>query len=66
MSWVLPGRPEVFANFFWLVIILIRDDLPTLLRPIKAYSGSWFFGHLETSWLLTTNVADVMRILYNL
>ena len=50
-----PGFPDVFARFFLAVNILINDDLPTLERPIKAYSGMAVLGHLETSELLTTN-----------
>ena len=38
--------------------MLMRDDLPTLLLPIKAYSGMLAFGHLATSELLITNSAD--------
>ncbi len=60
MSCVLPGLPEVFARLFRRMSILMRDDLPTLLRPIKAYSGMPFMGHLETSLLLTINSADLI------
>jgi hypothetical protein len=29
----------MFWLIFWLVIMLIKDDFPTLDLPIKAYSG---------------------------
>jgi len=45
-----------------LVSMFIRDDFPTLLLPINAYSGMVFFGHLETSELLITNSADFISI----
>lgn len=32
--------PEVLANFSLLASMLIKDDFPTLLLPINAYSGS--------------------------
>jgi len=40
--------------------MFISDDLPTLLLPINAYSGSNPFGHLATSELLITNSADLI------
>ena len=40
----------------------IKEDLPTLERPIKAYSGMGSLGHLETSVLLIMNSDDVIRI----
>lgn len=60
MSWVFPGRPEVFAKLFRSVSIFIKDDLPTLDRPIKAYSGKGSLGHLATSVLLITKFADLI------
>jgi hypothetical protein len=57
ISIVLPGVAEVMANPFLPVSILIRLDLPTLERPIKAYSGFVPEGHFFTSVLLMTNVA---------
>lgn len=36
---VFPGLEEVRANSLRLQSIFIKLDLPTLLRPIKAYSG---------------------------
>ena len=41
---VFPGFEEVFANFLLLVSIFIKDDFPTLLLPMKAYSGKLPFG----------------------
>ena len=51
---------EVFANFLLLVSMLIKLDLPTLERPIKAYSGAWVEGHFPTEELLMTNSADLI------
>lgn len=45
ISNVLPGLAEVFAKPLWLQSILIRLDLPTLERPMKAYSGLVSTGH---------------------
>ena len=44
----MPGVDEVLARFLWLQSILIRLDLPTLERPMKAYSGLVSFGHMLT------------------
>ena len=60
MSRVLPGVAEVMANPLWLVSILMREDFPTLLRPMKAYSGRLPSGHFRTSVLLMTNFALLM------
>ena len=46
MSKVLPGFDDVLAKALRLVSILIRLDLPTLDRPIKANSGLVSFGHI--------------------
>ena len=62
MSCVFPGLPEVLAKLFRLVSMLINEDLPTLLRPINAYSGNGCLGHLATSELLITNSADFIFI----
>ena len=48
MRSVFPGVAEVLARFFFCVSMLMRLDLPTLLRPIKAYSGFVSLGHMET------------------
>jgi hypothetical protein len=66
MSCVFPGLPDVLARLFRSVIILIKEDFPTLLLPIKAYSGRLLVGHLITSWLLTTNTADLIFIFISL
>jgi len=50
MSFVLPGDAEVLARSL-LQSIFITDDLPTLLLPIKAYSGLSGFGHCSTDGL---------------
>jgi recombination protein RecR len=44
--------------------MLIRLDLPTLLLPMKAYSGFVSFGQVRTVGLLTTNSAFVISISY--
>jgi hypothetical protein len=43
-----------------LVSILIKDDLPTLLLPIKAYSGNSISGHLSIAGLLITKLAFII------
>src|SRR5690606_27656699 len=62
ISCVFPGLPEVLANPFLWVSILIRDDFPTLDLPIKAYSGRGSFGQLATLELLITKSADFIFI----
>ncbi len=62
MSWVFPGRADVFARLLWLVSILMSEDLPTFDLPINAYSGIGSFGHLLTSELLIMNSAEVIFI----
>lgn len=57
MSSVLPGVALVMASLGRLVSMLIRLDLPTLDRPMKAYSGNWVAGHFSTFVLLMTNSA---------
>jgi len=42
--------------------MLISDDLPTLDRPINAYSGLSGLGQRSTLGLLMTNVADLISI----
>jgi hypothetical protein len=37
--------PDVLAKFFCKQSALIMEDLPTLLLPIKAYSGAFNEGH---------------------
>ena len=60
---VFPGVAEVIASDLRPVSILISDDLPTLERPIKAYSGIPVSGHLLTSVLLITKRAFFTSIL---
>jgi hypothetical protein len=55
ISWVFPGVPEVLAKPFLEQSILIKEDFPTLERPIKANSGLPSMGHLETSVLEMLN-----------
>ncbi len=47
MSKVLPGLADVLANPLWLHNIFIRLDLPTLERPINAYSAFVSSGHFD-------------------
>ena len=62
MSCVLPGVFEILASFELLQSIFINDDLPTLLLPIKAYSGLSGFGHLSNDGLEIKYEAFVMSI----
>ena len=69
MKWfiviVFPGVEDVLASCLLFVNMLIKDDLPTFDRPIKAYSGLSQFGNLLTLVLLCRNVADLMFIFSN-
>ena len=62
MSSVLPGFDEVFAKPLRWVSMLMRLDLPTFERPMKAYSGNFVSGHLRQSVLLMTYSAFLMSI----
>mmetsp|Transcript_32324 Transcript_32324/g.39133 ORF Transcript_32324/g.39133 Transcript_32324/m.39133 type:complete len:266 (+) Transcript_32324:78-875(+) len=57
MVCVFPGVLEIFANFPLLVSILIKDDLPTLERPMTANSGLVSLGHWLYFTLLVMNSA---------
>jgi hypothetical protein len=46
MSSVLPGVADVLASPLWRQSMLIRLDLPTFERPMKAYSAFTSFGHM--------------------
>ena len=59
---VLPGTNEIFASPFLRTKVLISDDLPTLDRPIKAYSGRLSLGNLSIRVLLIRNSAFVIFI----
>jgi hypothetical protein len=61
---VLPGVAEVLASFLLFVSMLIRLDLPTLERPIKAYSGFVSLGHILTMGALRENSAVLMFIVF--
>ena len=60
---VFPGACDVLASLLLFASILISDDLPTLERPINAYSGNFGSGHLLISVLLTVNSADFIIII---
>ncbi len=62
ISCVLPGLEDVLASFVWLVSILISEDLPTLERPIKAYSGRVGAGQPSTLGLLIKYFAERISI----
>ena len=62
MRSVLPGVADVLANFLLLVSILIRLDLPTFERPIKAYSGFVSLGHILTVGAESENSACFISI----
>ena len=64
MSCVLPGVTEILASFELLQSRFIKDDLPTLLLPINAYSGRSGFGHLSTEGLEIRYVALVISIFH--
>ena len=54
-----PGVEDVIARFFWLVSMLSRLDLPTLLRPTMATFGrGGRFAVWATFVALVTNFAD--------
>jgi hypothetical protein len=63
MSRVFPGVDDVLARPLWLQSMLIRLDLPTLLLPMKAYSGLVSFGHWLTVALLMLN-SDFVIFIY--
>jgi hypothetical protein len=44
---ILTTEPDVLASFSLLHSIFIKEDLPTLLLPIKAYSGLSGTGHFS-------------------
>jgi hypothetical protein len=54
----VPGRFEIRASFLFPVSMLIRDDLPTLDRPITANSGMHGGGHAFKVTALPTYVAE--------
>mmetsp|Transcript_38917 Transcript_38917/g.86571 ORF Transcript_38917/g.86571 Transcript_38917/m.86571 type:complete len:221 (+) Transcript_38917:121-783(+) len=48
MQRVLPGSLDTWASFLLLVSMLMREDLPTLERPMMANSG--YLGAGQSSW----------------
>lgn len=54
ISKVLPGVDDVFAKFLWRHNMFIREDFPTLLLPMKAYSFFVSLGHVDTVGELMT------------
>ncbi len=60
MSFVFPGFFETFDKFFFSQTMLIREDLPTLLLPINAYSGIPGLGHCSTFAELQINSEDLI------
>ena len=66
MSMVLPGVDDVLARSLRPVSMLMSDDLPTLERPMNAYSWRVPAGHLPTSVLLISNLALDMIMMISL
>ena len=62
MRRVFPGVDEVFASPLWLQSMLMRLDLPTFERPMKAYSGRKSFGHNSIVGLLSVNSEVLISI----
>ena len=62
MSIVLPGVADVIASLGLWVSMLIRLDLPTLERPMNAYSGNPVCGQWSMRVLLMTNSALLISI----
>ena len=60
INWVLPGFEEVLASFDRRHSMLIREDLPTLDLPVKAYSGKGPGGHSRMLLLLLTKDTFLM------
>ena len=58
---LLPGVLDTFARELCPVSMLIREDFPTLERPITANSGSLGFGHCSSLTLLLTYAAVFTR-----
>lgn len=56
MIFVFPGVEEVCANLLLLHNMLMSELFPTLLRPIKAYSGITGLGH---SVILADDLANM-------
>jgi len=63
MSCVFPGVFEILASFELLQSIFIKEDFPTLLLPINAYSGLSGLGHLSIDGLEIRYVAFVICML---
>ncbi len=59
---VFPGVPDVLAKPAWRVSILMSEDLPTLERPMKAYSGLSGLGQSDTSGLLIMYLAETISM----
>ena len=57
-----PVWKRSLPTFLLLASMLIKLDLPTFERPMKAYSGAWVEGHFPTEELLMTNSADLISM----
>ena len=62
ISWVRPGVELIFTRRLRFKRVLIREDLPTLERPVKAISGKTAEGYWDGLTALLTNSADFMII----
>jgi hypothetical protein len=60
MSCVFHGLTLIFASHFLPQSILINDDLPTLLLPMKTNSSRSAGGHCCRFGAEVTNVADLI------
>ena len=64
MSIVLPGVADVCASCRLPVSMLMSDDLPTLERPMKAYSCMAEAGHLSIDGEEVTKRAVFTNIVF--
>jgi hypothetical protein len=62
INWVRPGVALVFTRRLRFNRVLIREDLPTLERPVKAISGNTGAGYCSGLTALLTNSADFIII----
>ena len=59
---VLPGSLLVLASFFLLIIVLIKEDLPTLDFPTKTISGNPFVGYCFGETADISNLGSLINI----
>ena len=66
MSSVFPGVEEVLASPLCWQSMLMRLDLPTFDRPMKAYSALSSFGHMLTKGADSTKADFLISIISSL